>query len=192
MIAALILAAGASSRMGRPKQLLPFRGRSLLHRTVDAAREGGCRRVIVVLGAHAELVQAASDLLPAEFCINENWRQGLAESIRCGIDLLRSHGERPRAALLMACDQPLVSAALVRRLFDAFDDAPGRMVACEYAGTVGVPALFESACFDRLTTLRGDNGAKSVLLADPGMLRRCPWPEGACDVNTLEDYARLG
>jgi molybdenum cofactor cytidylyltransferase len=192
MTAALILAAGASSRMGRPKQLLTFRGRSLLRRTIDAACEGGCRRVIVVLGAHAELVQAECDLLPAELCINENWRQGLAESIRCGIGLLRSHGELPRAALLMACDQPLVSGSLVSRLCDAFDDAPGRMVACEYGGTVGVPALFEKECFDRLAALRGSEGAKSVLLADPGMLRRCPWPEGARDVDTLEDYAKLG
>jgi molybdenum cofactor cytidylyltransferase len=66
------------------------------------------------------------------------------------------------------------------------------MVACEYAGTVGVPALFEKSCFDRLTKLRGDGGAKSVLLAGSEMLVRYPWPDGASDINTPEDYASLG
>jgi molybdenum cofactor cytidylyltransferase len=191
MIAALILAAGASSRMGRPKQLLTFHGRPLLRHAIDAALGGGCRPVIVVIGAHAGLLQAEFRSLPVEFCFNENWEGGLAESIRCGVAALRAHGEQLRAALLMAGDQPLVSATLVSRLCDAFDGARGRMVACEYAGTVGIPALFEISCFDRLLELRGDRGAKSVLLAEPGMLLRCPWPEGACDINTPEDYGKF-
>jgi molybdenum cofactor cytidylyltransferase len=191
MIAALILAAGGSSRMGRPKQLLSFRGRPLLRRAIDAAVEGGCRPVIVVTGAHASLIEAELGALPVEFCVNEDWREGLAGSIRRGMKALRSRAEEPRAVLMMTCDQPLVSARLVGRLCKAFDGARGRMVACEYAGTVGVPALFERSCFDRLLALEGDSGAKSLLLADPGMLLRYPWPEGARDIDRPADYAKF-
>ena len=191
MIAALILAAGGSSRMGRPKQLLPFRGRPLLRRAIDAAVEGGCRPVMVVTGAHARLIEAELGALPVELCFNEDWREGLAGSIRRGMEALRSRPEEPGAVLMMTCDQPLVSAELVGRLREAFDGARGRMVACDYGGTVGVPALFDRSCFDRLMALEGDGGAKSVLLADPGMLRRCPWPEGARDINTPADYGKF-
>jgi molybdenum cofactor cytidylyltransferase len=191
MIAGLILAAGGSSRMGRPKQLLPFRGRPLLRRAIDAALEGGCRPVMVVVGEHAGPIQSELGSLPVEFCVNEEWRQGLAGSIRCGMEALRSRGERLQAVLMLTCDQALLSADVVARLCDAFDGERGRMVACEYAGTVGVPALFERSCFDRLMGLAGDRGAKSVLLGDSTMVLRLPWPQGACDINTPADFEKF-
>jgi molybdenum cofactor cytidylyltransferase len=191
MIAALILAAGGSSRMGRPKQLLSFRGRPLVLHPVDAALAAGCRPVIVVLGAHAGPIGEALDVTRIEICVNERWREGIAGSIRSGIAALQARRPAPRAVIIMTCDQPFISAEVVVRLIDAFDGAPGRMVACEYAGTVGVPALFERDCFERLAALRGDCGAKSLLLADRTALRSRPWPEGGREVDTPEDYAAL-
>jgi molybdenum cofactor cytidylyltransferase len=191
VIAALILAAGGSSRMGNPKQLLPHRGRPLILHAVDAALEAGCRPVIVTLGARAALVREALRDKQVELCINEQWRDGIAGSIRLGVAAIEACTPQPRAALLMTCDQPFISAEIVGRLIDAFDGAPGRMVASEYAGTVGVPALFERGCFARLAGLRGDSGAKSLLLAGEKELLRCPWPEGACDIDTPDEYAGL-
>jgi molybdenum cofactor cytidylyltransferase len=192
MIATIILAAGGSSRMGRPKQLLHYRGRSLLRHTVDAALAAGCRPAMVVLGAAAESVRQELRGLKVEVVHNEEWPEGIGESIACGIASLRSHGGRVRAVLFLTCDQPMISKQVISRLIEAFDGSPGRIVASEYGGTVGVPALFEREHFKRLGRMSGDRGAQELLLSESARLIRVPWPEGAKDVNTPADYEQLG
>lgn len=174
--------------MGRPKQLLRIEGTSLLRRTVAAALETGCRPVVVVLGAAAELARPEVEGLPVTVVVNERWREGMAGSIRAGIDTLRGAEPGAAAALLLVCDQPGVSAKLLGRLCESFDGREGRRVACAYAGTVGVPALFERALFDRLARLEGDRGAKSLLLEAGDALLTVPWPEGASEIDRPEDY----
>jgi molybdenum cofactor cytidylyltransferase len=191
MIAAIVLAAGGSSRMGRPKQLLDLRGLSLLRRTVDAALAADCRPVVVVLGAAADRMRRELDGLEVDAVHNEDWPDGIGGSISCGVASLRSHGERVRAALLLACDQPMISEGVIVRLIEAFDGSENGLVACEYSGTVGIPALFGQAHFRRLSELSGDRGAKSLLLEDPERVVRVPWPEGAADIDTPADYERL-
>lgn len=191
MIAAVVLAAGGSSRMGRPKPLLGYRGRSLLRRTVDAALTAGCKPVAVVLGAAADRMRQELHGLRVEVVHNENWPDGIGSSISCGVASLRSHGESVRAVLLLACDQPLISKGVIERLIEAFDGSEGGITACEYAGTVGIPALFGRAHFERLEELLGDRGAKSFLLDEPERPVRVPWPEGSVDIDTPADYERL-
>jgi len=193
MTAAVVLAAGGSTRMGRPKPLLHYRGRSLLHRAVAAATNGGCAPVIVVLGAAAETLRPELAGLSVEVTINERWKDGLAGSIRTGIEALQSRRPDVDAVLLMPCDLPHLSARLVRELLGAAaDQGPCPIVACEYAGTIGVPALFHRRWFDELCRLRGDRGAKSLLLAHPEALVRVPWTEGALDVDRPSDHERPG
>lgn len=189
MIAAVILAAGESSRMaGRAKQLLRWGGRPLIRVVVDAAAGAGCRPVIVVLGARAERIGEEIAGLPVEVVTHPGWSKGMGSSIAAGIGHLLSAAHPVRGALLLTCDQPRISSVVIGGLIDAFDDVEGRRVACEYAGTVGVPALFERSLFDELLLLRGDRGAKSLLLRDPDKLVRVPWPEGVENLNTPGDY----
>ncbi len=193
MIAAVILAAGGSTRFGgRPKQLLAWRGRPLIRVVADAALEAGCRPVIVVLGAHAEAVGAGIEGLPVEIVSHTGWAEGVGSSIRAGFRRLLAAPPEVQGALVLTCDQPRISAAVIGRLIGAFDGAAGGRVACEYSGTVGVPALFERSLFGDLTALGGDRGARSVLLRDPDRLVRVPWPEGAENLNTPEDYRAGG
>lgn len=182
MVAAVVLAAGGSRRLGHPKQLLLHDGRSLVRRTVEAALAAGCAPVVVVLGAHPEAVRAALAGLDVAFSVNPRWRDGMASSIRCGVERLSAE-EGVRAALLLVCDQPRLTAAVLGRLIAEFDGAAGRRVACRYADTVGVPALFERSLFGELLGLTGDRGAKALLQADPERLRVVPWPEGELDVD---------
>lgn len=188
MIGAVLLAAGGSARMGRAKQLLRLGPRSLLRRSVDAAMEAGCRPVIVVLGAEAERMIDEVGSLPVTVAVNENWCEGMASSIRIGVEALNATEPRAEAALLLVCDQPHLSAEPLRRLCEAFDGREGRRVACEYAGTVGVPALFHRSLFGRLTHLQGDRGAKSLLLEAGENLVTVSWPEGSTEIDRPADY----
>ena len=193
MIAAIILAAGESSRMrGRAKPLLRFGGRPLIRVVVDAALEAGCRPVIVVLGDRAEAIRAEIAKLPIEIVTHPDWSEGMGSSIGAGIGHLLPAPREVRGALLLTCDQPRISSAVIGELTDVFDAVEGRRVACEYAGTVGVPALFERSLFRDLLILRGDRGAKRLLLRDPAKLVRVPWAQGAENINTPEDYQALG
>ncbi len=186
-IAAVILAAGESARLGRPKQLLAYRGRSLLRHVVECADEGGCDPVIVVLGAREQEMLREIESTPAQPVINWNWKAGIQSSIRSAIESLARLSPDARAALLLTCDQPLITPEIVRRLRERFDGRAGRVVACEYAKTVGIPALFERSLFAELCALPGPGGAKSVLQAHPNDLLRLPWPDGAVDVDRAED-----
>ena len=190
MIAAVVLAAGESSRLGRPKQLLPRRGRSLLRHAVDCATVAGCEPVVVVLGAGAEEMRGALSGAGARPVVNADWRSGLGSSVRAGVAALASSAAGVRAVLLLACDQPRLEPVVLRRLVAAFDRG-ARIAACGYAGTVGVPALFDRALFDELLALDGREGARSVLRAHAAEVTAVPWPEGAVDVDTPEDLERL-
>ncbi len=183
-VAAVILAAGESARLGRPKQLLAYRGRSLLRHVVECADAGGCSPLIVVLGARDQEILHEIESTPALPVINRDWKAGMHSSIRAGIERLPPDA---RAALLLTCDQPRITPEIVRSLCERFDGRAGRMVACAYAKTVGIPALFERSLFAELCALEGPGGARSVLQAHPNELLRVPWPDGAVDVDRARD-----
>jgi molybdenum cofactor cytidylyltransferase len=181
MIGAVVLAAGASSRYGTPKQLQTAGRESWVRRTARLAVEAGGSPVVVIIGAHADEVgHELEGLAGARPVLHPGWRQGMGSSIAAGI---RTFYTEPavRGALLLTCDQVELEATIVRRLIDTFDDAPLRMVACGYAGTVGIPVIFGRGWFDRLSKLSGDRGAKALLLERQEWRIDVPWQGGATD-----------
>lgn len=173
--------------MGRPKQLVQRRGRSLVRNAAAAALGAGCDPVVVVLGAYAEEVAAEVEELSVQPIVNADWSAGIASSIREGVRVVREEATGVSAVTLLACDQSQLEAEILERLADAFDGRPGSRVASGYAGTCGIPALFERSLFERLERLEGDQGAKSLLLDEPDLLRIVPWPEGVVDLDLPGD-----
>ena len=180
-VPAVILAAGASRRLGRPKQLVLVEGETLLRRTVRAAL-AGCLPVLVVVGAQAREVEASLAGMPVQVVDNPEWEEGMAASIRAGVRALPPGSP---AALFLVCDQLAVDGALVGRLLEVRRAQPDAIVACAYGDTRGTPTLFPARCFPQLLALRGDRGARD-LLAGPDVLT-VPFPAGTADVDTPAD-----
>lgn len=179
--AAVILAAGASTRMGRPKQLIEVDGKSLVERAVQVALEAGAGPVVVVLGAHAEQISAKIKGLPALAVVNHRWQEGMGSSIALGVKSLRLETE---AVLILHCDHHGVTPQHLKTLAST----PGRIVASEYEGVKGVPALFDRSHFAALTALSGDYGARDLIRRKDAVAVEL---KGHFDLDTPEDLARL-
>lgn len=169
-----------------------LRGKSLLHRAAKCALGSRCAKVAVVLGAEAPRCRKELGRLPVEVVVNETWQRGLASSIRAGLAALDKARPTPRAAILMACDQPLVTPGLLVRIAETYRESGSPIVACAYAGTLGVPALFDRSLFGELRALKGDHGAKSVIQRHASEARSIEFDGGAVDVDSAEDVDRLG
>ncbi len=185
---AVILAAGGSTRLGRPKQLLELDGEPLVRRAARAAAEAGYAPVVVVVGAAAAEVGAALAEGPFEVVENPGWRAGVASSIRRGLAAVLALRPDVSGVLLAVCDQPRVGAAHLAALAAVLDDGVHSIAASSYAGTLGVPALFERATFGELEALVGDQGAKPVVTREPGRVAAVPLPGGEWDVDTEVDW----
>ena len=189
-VAAVILAAGASTRLGEPKQLLPLAGRPLLQHVVDAAHRGGADRIVVVLGHAAARIEEALDLPPnARVVTNPRFEEGQSTSLLAGIDAL---GPDVDAALVLLGDQPGVDPAAIRAVIGAFATGAGPIVRARYRGRPGHPVLLARAVWADLRRVGGDRGARDLIAADPGRVTPVdvegdPPP----DIDTWEDYARL-
>lgn len=190
-VGVVILAAGSSSRMGSPKQVLQFRGTSLLRRAALAALGAKCGPVIVVTGAYAELSRRELDGLDVREVLNTAWETGMASSIRVGIEELVSVDSDTDAAVLMVCDQPHVDAQVISDLVAAHRTNGRPVVASMYGGSFGVPALFSSALFDELIRLEGRSGAKEVINRHASEAHFLPLEGGEVDVDTPDDFSRL-
>jgi molybdenum cofactor cytidylyltransferase len=153
-VAAVVLAAGASKRLGEPKQLVRLGPETLLERAVRVAQEAGCSPVIVVLGASAALIEAECKFGDAVLVVHNDWAEGMGSSIRAGVSALPDAD----ACVVMTCDMPAVTAAHLRLLM-----ASGELTASIYAGRRGVPAYFPGATFQLLMELHGDAGARDLL-----------------------------
>jgi molybdenum cofactor cytidylyltransferase len=187
----ILLAAGGSARLGRPKQLLEFRGQPLLRHAAETALASQCRPVVVVLGAEAEACADVLNGLPVRIVINADWNEGLSSSIRAGIAALESEKLAVSAAILCVADQPHLTAPLLNSLIETHRATGKKIIAAQYAGVPGPPALFCASLFDQLKTLSGDEGARRVLLANPDTVALVPFPEGSLDIDTAADYAQL-
>jgi molybdenum cofactor cytidylyltransferase len=185
-VTAVILAAGGSSRLGRPKQLVQFQGRSLLRRAAETACASRATEVLAVLGHDAPGMLGDLDGLRVRVLENPLWRDGIGSSIRHAIASISPVSE---GALVMLCDQPRLTVGHLDALIDAFRRTPDRPVASAYGGSSGVPALFPRALFGELLLLKGDRGAKRVLLAHEEELVTLPWPDGTLDVDTAPDVS---
>lgn len=188
-VAAIVLAAGASSRLGEPKQLLlDHEGEALVHKVARDAYEAGCRPVYVVVGAEGARISAAVHDLNITIVENLEWSNGLSTSIRCGVAAAAHSKDRVEGALLLTCDMPSVGQPHIKLLLDSFNTT-SRRVASSYGNTWGVPAIFPVEDFAALQSLDGDRGAKSVLVDDPSV-SLLPLEGGTFDLDTHEDVKR--
>ncbi len=190
-IGLILLAAGGSGRLGRPKQLLEYQGQTLLHRAAETALASKCRPVIVVLGAEAQACAATLQGLPVEIIINHEWKEGMAGSICAGLNYLETKNIPVAGAILSVADQPHLAPSLLDSLIEQQRTTGKKIVAAQYAGVPGPPALFASSLFAELRTLQGDEGARRVLKSNPSEVILVPFPEGSLDVDTPADFEKL-
>jgi molybdenum cofactor cytidylyltransferase len=184
----IVLAAGASTRFGSPKQLVRLNGRPLLHLAVSRAVEVAGQAVTVVLGANAAELAPLLRHTPAAVAINRDWAEGMGSSVRVGVARVPAAAD---AALLMLADQPAVTAEDLRRLVATWRRQPQCIVAAHYAGTVGVPAIFPREDFPALCALRGDAGARVLLKRGGARVVRMALQSAAIDIDTPEDLLKL-
>ena len=178
----LVLAAGAASRFGSAKQLLNYRGRSLVQHCIDKANRLCPGRVFVVLGANQELIEPL--ISDAKIIRNHDWQQGLGVSIAAGIDNIDPQSD---GLLILLADQVALTTDELNLLLDAFDGS--NTVAAQYAGRRGVPAIFPPSLYAELKALSGDSGAKALLQRSDINITEIDLPSGAMDIDTPEDWA---
>ena len=186
--AAIVLAAGGSSRLGRAKQLVEVDGISLLRHAVDAATASQADVTFVFLGSDAERVRHELIGMDISIVLNSGWREGIASSIRAGVNVLPETAE---GVLLMLCDQPRVSTGLLDAILIRHRTDPAAIVASRYAGTIGVPAFFPRFYFPELLSLSGDRGAKKIIEAHRAVTVTVPFPGGTIDIDTPDDLERI-
>jgi molybdenum cofactor cytidylyltransferase len=189
VIAAVVLAAGLSRRMGRPKVLLDWGGAPVIRRAVERALAGGVDEVVVVVGGEGDGIRRALDGLPVRFVVNPTPEAGQASSIACGI---RALGPEVEAALIVLGDQPTLPREVIPRLLETFRLTGKPVVAPLYRGVQGNPVLFATALFPELGALGGDRGARPLLEKAPARVALVPFdlPVPA-DLDTPEEYERL-
>ena len=189
-IGILILAAGASSRMGEPKQLLPWEDTTLLGNAIQTAEACGTNNVTVVIGANAANIQKQLVQCTIQIVVNTEWQTGLGSSIACGTKFIMQSKPDTEAIVVMLADQPLIDTAYLNIMLAAYGKN-GQGVATAYNKKAGVPALFPKSYFEKLLTLDDDYGAKTIinspkenfLVLEPGLRTR--------DIDTKSDYEDL-
>ncbi len=191
-VAAIVLAAGASRRLGHPKQLLMHGGETMIERAIRMANEAGAAPVIAVLGAYRELIQEAVRSGNCTPVVNSAWDEGISTSIQAGLAALNESAPQAPGALMLACDQPRLSTAHLRAMLEAFGaQAAPAIVASAYQGVLGIPAVFPREVFAELRSLRGDKGARALLMQPPCPLVALPFPGGEIDIDLPADMAHL-
>ena len=187
----IILAAGNSSRLGRPKQLLPYHNRSLLQNAVEQSLLVPECMVMVVTGASREIVE--SELNTDHILVQHNaeWQTGMASSIKTGVSELLILYPSLDALLITVCDQPFLNAEILTSLITVYSRAKKDIVASAYNNTIGTPVLFSQKYFQQLQKLEGQEGAKKIIIQHPEDTTSVQFPLGEIDIDTADDYRRL-
>jgi len=189
-IGCILLAAGRSSRLGRPKQLLVYEGKTLVRRAAETICSTKYSPTVVVLGSRAPEIAGEIADLPIRTIVNGSWEQGLSSSIAAGLNYLTQIEPNMSAVLITLCDQPLISAKDLNSLGEKFFASRVSIVAAEYEDTVGVPALFRADLFGDLLTLEGDKGARSLIRENKSTLLTVPLAAAAVDIDTQAELDR--
>ena len=187
----ILLAAGSSGRLGKPKQLLKYKGKSLLQYLIDQAKDSSANCIVVVMGANAEVVLAVLQTDKIHMVQNNDWKEGMASSIRCGINEVQKINPAIDAAILMVCDQPFVTASLLNDLITTHRETGKSIVTSSYDNTAGPPALFHKSIFSELLQLKGDAGARSIVQKYANEVVTVSFPKGHIDIDTAADYKAL-
>lgn len=186
----ILLAAGASVRMGKAKQLLEFQSQTLLRRTAKTARQVS-DEVIVMLGARSEILRKKIEDLPVRIAENKDWEKGMGSSVKIGLEKLLETNKNLQAVIIMVCDQPFVSIELLEKIINKYEETNAPIVASEYENTLGVPALFSAKIFQELLRLDSSHGAKHLIKKHLSETVAVTFPEGAFDIDTPENYEKL-
>jgi len=190
MTGAIILAAGSSSRLGKPKQNLVFQGSTLLQRAIKFALAADTDEVVVILGANSEVIKPNLTDKNIRIIQNNDWQEGMASSIRVGLAALLKINPQLRHVILMLCDQPFADTSIINQLIKAASTGK-TIVASAYNGTLGPPALFNKIHFEELLVLQGNEGAKKLLVKYEQEVHKVPFPLGMIDIDTIGDFERL-
>ncbi len=189
--AVIILAAGSSSRLGKPKQLLVYHDKTLLQNCLDHAKQIQADPVIVVLGAHKELIKDQIDTEGITIVENNNWTSGMASSITSAVTTLGTDFPGRDGLILMVCDQPFADQDVLAQLLLKQKETGKAIVASAYENTTGTPALFHRSLFTELLELKGDTGAKKILKKYKNLSAYVSFKAGSIDIDTPEDYKNL-
>lgn len=198
-IGAILLAAGESKRMGTPKQLLTYQGKTLIRHTITELIAANCDPIVVVLGAYSDRIGAEIKDLPVYICHNPHWQQGMSSSIVKGVEVILKINCDLEAVIISLVDQPLITAKLYKLLIanylksqtKASCVSSSKAIASIYANTIGVPALFSHTLFDRLLKLQHQGGAKQLLKIHSDPQFNLDLPQAAIDLDTPQDYQNL-
>jgi CTP:molybdopterin cytidylyltransferase MocA len=191
-VAAIVLAAGASRRLGQPKQLLKLEEETLLGRALRLATEAGAAPVFAVLGANREAIRAALRFEDEIVVVNENWEKGMATSIHAGLQAVESTAPSIVGVIVMTCDQPRLNADHLRSLICAFEAQPTpTIIASAYDNVHGTPAVFPREAFRDLHALSGDRGARALIARPPCAVMSLPFIGGEVDVDLPVDWPYL-
>lgn len=191
-VAAIVLAAGASRRLGQPKQLLLHGNEALVGRAIRLAKDAGAAPVIAVLGANHDRIRAGVTMNDAIPVINEGWEAGIASSIHAGLRAAEGFSPDTPGVLILGCDQIRLTSAHLRGLMKAFEAENGRAIAASaYAGILGIPAVFPRSAFPDLFGLEGDRGARALLMKPPCTVVSLDFPGGEVDIDEPSDLGQL-
>lgn len=191
VIEILILAAGASRRLGEPKQLVKYQGTSLIRRIAEASIKAEIGNVTVVTGFQAEaIVHEIRDLNVNTF-YNKDWEEGIGASIRNGLKHVLNKQPDTNAMLIAMADQPFVTTQHLQKIANAYDPSRPMIIASAYTGTFGVPVLVDNYYFDKLMELKGDEGGKKIFVQYLKNIVEIPFIEGSIDIDHQEDLAKL-
>jgi len=187
----ILLAAGSSSRLGQPKQLVEVEGVPLLLKSTLAALDANYAHVVVVLGSNADEHKKTIAHLPVEIITHDAWEKGMGSSLKAGLKYVTTSRPDTRAMVIMVCDQPLLTAMHLSALRDAFNHSSAHIVASRYGNTLGVPALFDQTLFSELLNIKDSQGAKVVIENHASAIQAIDWAAGLLDIDTPEDLKSL-
>lgn len=198
-VSIIILAAGASSRMGVPKQLLLIEGQTLIERIAEVAMDTPTYPIVMVLGANRVMIKPKLEKMPITIIDNPQWEKGMSSSIKMGLAGAYMTQKDIDAAIFLTVDMPFVSAGLINKMIKAATEKPdSQIVACKYdqqigtptvgTPTVGIPVLFKRSLFTDLLELTGDEGAKKIVMKNKEKTILVDFPEGKFDLDTMEEY----
>jgi molybdenum cofactor cytidylyltransferase len=191
--AIIILAAGASQRMGTAKQALLIEGgKTMLRKTAETALATSCRPVVVVVGANKKEVVPELKDLPVTIIDNQFWQEGMASSVRMGLAAAYMTEKNIDAALMLVCDQPYLTPSLLEQMVVTLQESGQKAVACRYGkDSWGVPVLVGKELFAEMLSLKGEQGAKPLLQKQLENVAFVDFDLGAIDIDTPDDYQRL-
>ncbi|MFT7034492.1 MAG: molybdenum cofactor cytidylyltransferase [Cyclobacteriaceae bacterium] len=189
-LAILILAAGSSSRLGQPKQLLPYKKTTLLEHTITCAKSVS-DNVFVILGGNQSAIQSTIDLQDIEVILTQDWYKGIGSSISSGVKSITKTIQDTESIMILLCDQPKITNELLVELVDLHEKKEKSISACKYGDSFGVPAIFNRCRYDDLEKLKDDSGAKNIICKNKNQTSFLNFPEGNIDIDNPDDLKHI-